>query len=434
VTRLTSQAAIVRRGPELLSRWPAGEEGMEPRDLPSSKRRAGSTENLLYLEALASLLPPVGSLPAQVTNRCGQRCLRLHGGPCMIHGSRGEAQEMQGRRGNDQEEVQRPTVAPLLLRRVQQLGPEPAQPASSSSLPSPPAATSLPAARDCDGSCGCPGERLRAIEARFTLSHATILPADELASCSPFAEARAALVAGPVPPAAGVHIDRCVSADSARAQPPAGPARLCSLFLSSSSSSLVLVEPPSLIGPSISPRKGASLDDDTASPPSTTSCASTFGTYASAFASGIGGPGDARGLHHSRSEDALLERGAACGSAEWGPSRPSIDLGPPRASMDSFCVMSSHFNEGSAAEELFYRLNHARQTVDFVKRQVRAVGGGWWRAGGRQAGRPAGLIRARALLGFFRLTSDGFPCWPAATGLPACVHARAICSRIAPEA
>jgi inositol oxygenase len=30
----------------------------------------------------------------------------------------------------------------------------------------------------------------------------------------------------------------------------------------------------------------------------------------------------------------------------------------------------SHLSEGHAAEELFYRLNHARQTLDFVKRQA----------------------------------------------------------------
>ncbi|KAL4458795.1 hypothetical protein ABPG75_013660 [Micractinium tetrahymenae] len=33
---------------------------------------------------------------------------------------------------------------------------------------------------------------------------------------------------------------------------------------------------------------------------------------------------------------------------------------------------STHLSEGHAAEELFYRLNHARQTVDFVKRQATA--------------------------------------------------------------
>jgi hypothetical protein len=33
---------------------------------------------------------------------------------------------------------------------------------------------------------------------------------------------------------------------------------------------------------------------------------------------------------------------------------------------------SAHLSEGHAAEELFYRLNHARQTVDFVKRQAQA--------------------------------------------------------------
>lgn len=40
-----------------------------------------------------------------------------------------------------------------------------------------------------------------------------------------------------------------------------------------------------------------------------------------------------------------------------------------RGSLDGWGT-SSHLSEGHAAEELFYRLNHARQTVEFVKRQV----------------------------------------------------------------
>jgi hypothetical protein len=32
---------------------------------------------------------------------------------------------------------------------------------------------------------------------------------------------------------------------------------------------------------------------------------------------------------------------------------------------------SSCLSEGQAAVELFFRLNHARQTVDYVRRQVR---------------------------------------------------------------
>ncbi len=46
-----------------------------------------------------------------------------------------------------------------------------------------------------------------------------------------------------------------------------------------------------------------------------------------------------------------------------------------RGSVDCTVGHSSHLCEGHAAEELFYRLNHARQTVDFVKRQVRAAAG-----------------------------------------------------------
>lgn len=35
---------------------------------------------------------------------------------------------------------------------------------------------------------------------------------------------------------------------------------------------------------------------------------------------------------------------------------------------------STFMSEGQAAVELFFRLNHARQTVDFVKRQVGSQG------------------------------------------------------------
>jgi hypothetical protein len=42
-----------------------------------------------------------------------------------------------------------------------------------------------------------------------------------------------------------------------------------------------------------------------------------------------------------------------------------------RGSLDGWGT-SAHLSEGHAAEELFYRLNHARQTVEFVKRQATA--------------------------------------------------------------
>lgn len=51
-------------------------------------------------------------------------------------------------------------------------------------------------------------------------------------------------------------------------------------------------------------------------------------------------------------------------------TRYSQDLLQSRGSVDSCVAASSHLSEGSAAEELFYRLNHARQTVDFVNRQA----------------------------------------------------------------
>jgi hypothetical protein len=54
----------------------------------------------------------------------------------------------------------------------------------------------------------------------------------------------------------------------------------------------------------------------------------------------------------------------------------SLAVQETRRSLDSI-MLSSHMNEGHAAEELFFRLNHARQTFDFVKRQVRGVGDGW---------------------------------------------------------
>lgn len=47
----------------------------------------------------------------------------------------------------------------------------------------------------------------------------------------------------------------------------------------------------------------------------------------------------------------------------------------PRRSVDITSTTGgggSHLSEGHAAEELFYRLNHARQTLDFVKRQASA--------------------------------------------------------------
>jgi inositol oxygenase len=53
-------------------------------------------------------------------------------------------------------------------------------------------------------------------------------------------------------------------------------------------------------------------------------------------------------------------------------SRGSIDLDSRRNSCDLGHVApsSGHLGQGSAAVELFYRLNHARQTVDYVKRQA----------------------------------------------------------------
>lgn len=88
--------------------------------------------------------------------------------------------------------------------------------------------------------------------------------------------------------------------------------------------SLQTAIPSSLIGPSISPTpSGAST------PP--------------------GGAIDMSGVHPLVIED----------------RRNSCDLGHVAPS-------SGHLGQGSAAVELFYRLNHARQTVDYVKRQAAA--------------------------------------------------------------
>ena len=60
------------------------------------------------------------------------------------------------------------------------------------------------------------------------------------------------------------------------------------------------------------------------------------------------------------------------GSSVDMPRGTSIDLDGRRNSCDLGHVApsSGHLGQGSAAVELFYRLNHARQTVDYVKRQA----------------------------------------------------------------
>lgn len=58
-------------------------------------------------------------------------------------------------------------------------------------------------------------------------------------------------------------------------------------------------------------------------------------------------------------------RGQLRGLSLSDSRRNSTDLGHVAPS-------SSHMAQGHAAEELFYRLNHARQTVDYVKRQAAA--------------------------------------------------------------
>ena len=175
--------------------------------------------------------------------------------------------------------------------------------------------------------------------------------------------------------AAGARLSRDPSPSAAASRP-------CSLFRSCG---LPLVEPPSVIAPmpclsvQLDAGSAGSCGSMGASPLSAGASpfvAAAAGWKASAAAAGGGGSG-ALGLHHSRSDEAL----ASSGSGSGAPSPPGgacLDLGPPRASMDGFLATSSHLSEGSAAEELFYRLNHARQTLDFVKGKVRGRGGGRW--------------------------------------------------------
>ena len=72
---------------------------------------------------------------------------------------------------------------------------------------------------------------------------------------------------------------------------------------------------------------------------------------------------------------------ASSGSSASSPTAPaahsrsgSVSELSRRGSLDGWGT-SPHLSEGHAAEELFYRLNHARQTVEFVKRQVGAARG-----------------------------------------------------------
>lgn len=257
-------------------------------------------------------------------------------------------------------------------------------------------------ARDCDGCCEtCTAELdpMRLLENRFVLAHATTSPpavlCDACDACDACEGDQAASALNGTLLARSVSEGQGVSPPGAacRGLPPlppgaepCAPPRPCSLFLSFS---LPLVQPPSLITPCPTP-------GDSASPLSTMSCASPFGACVSSSQSSGGGGGPAGvastapatsalalNLKHSRSEeticsqqqDALLSTPSGelgLGGSAHSRLSMSVEL-PPRASMDSFVATSSHLNEGSAAQELFYRLNHARQTLDFVKRQV----GGW---------------------------------------------------------
>jgi inositol oxygenase len=72
---------------------------------------------------------------------------------------------------------------------------------------------------------------------------------------------------------------------------------------------------------------------------------------------------------------ASMSRSSTSGSL-GGLAPNDAMLVAPRRSVDNASTGGgsggSHLSEGHAAEELFYRLNHARQTLDFVKRQASA--------------------------------------------------------------
>ncbi|KAL4435901.1 hypothetical protein ABPG77_000663 [Micractinium sp. CCAP 211/92] len=95
----------------------------------------------------------------------------------------------------------------------------------------------------------------------------------------------------------------------------------------------------------------------------------------------------ASGLSSSRSSLQLMQPPSllgACGASDLSSSAGSSPSAHSRSGSISAEVAlarrnshegwgtSTHLSEGHAAEELFYRLNHARQTVDFVKRQATA--------------------------------------------------------------
>jgi inositol oxygenase len=63
---------------------------------------------------------------------------------------------------------------------------------------------------------------------------------------------------------------------------------------------------------------------------------------------------------------------AARASPGGSPPPSSAPPSPRPALSDGAAAAGHHLREGGAAEELFYRLNHARQTVDFVRRQAAA--------------------------------------------------------------
>lgn len=94
-----------------------------------------------------------------------------------------------------------------------------------------------------------------------------------------------------------------------------------------------------------------------------------------------GAPPAAAPAPHSRSHSLISLIGGASAEAS-GASSPtmsghsgSFPGESRRSSFEAGAASVGHLTEGHAAEELFYRLNHARQTVDFVKRQAASFSG-----------------------------------------------------------
>ena len=143
---------------------------------------------------------------------------------------------------------------------------------------------------------------------------------------------------------------------------------------------LVQVVPPVAMGPHVGPDGEAFFSESAATtllPPGLPAPPPAIPPplpHAAALAAPSASPSASASVRHSRSSS-LLSGHSPLAS---GGSSPSLSLsGAPTGRGTSFdlCNASMAGVEGHAAEELFYRLNHARQTVDFVKRQAASFSG-----------------------------------------------------------